>query len=246
MNAVINHLTDTNQVKKIGYVDVEGIDQKMPRLSKKKVIFAFVIVIIWVSGIIEFSAKSSSNLNHQYDYNTQFLDSNNSLEKNAQQVVIPENQKRSSSIVSTTDNLRKQTVIKYPGLKQKPNIKFLNSQDIEPFTGDILILVTSSIAHKDRRDAIRTTWGNSSRFIEYRKNFTNNNLSYKVYFNTGFLESSIGNAKIESATFKDLLITNRTENYWDLSRRVMLAFSWALEHCAFDYLLKADDDVFIK
>jgi len=63
---------------------------------------------------------------------------------------------------------------------------------------------------------------------------------------TGYLEKEIKQAKAESTIFKDMLITNRTEDYWDFSRRVMFGFLWSLENCQFEYLMKADDDVFLN
>ena len=128
--------------------------------------------------------------------------------------------------------------------KVKPNIKLLNSADIDIFEGEILILVTSHVKHVGRRNSMRNSWANQTRFIEHRNKY--NNTSYKVYFMTGYLENSIHEAKLESSIFHDLLITNRTEHYWDLSRRVMYGFLWALEYCTFDYLLKADDDIFLN
>ncbi|XP_066918600.1 beta-1,3-galactosyltransferase 5-like [Clytia hemisphaerica] len=132
----------------------------------------------------------------------------------------------------------------YTTPKVKPNIKLLNSEDIHVFKGEILILVTSHIKHSSRRDSIRTSWANHARFIDHSQKF--NNARYKTYFVTGYLESFIRKAKIESSTFRDVLITNRTERYWDLSRRIMFGFLWAMEYCTFDYLLKTDDDVFVN
>ena len=127
-------------------------------------------------------------------------------------------------------------------LANTPNIRLLNYEDIDFFKGDIMFLVTSHIGFKSRRNSIRNSWGNASRFRKHRQKY--NNVVYKVYFQTGYLESAFKSAKIESRLYRDMLISNRTEDYWDLSRRVMLGFTWALEHCSFNYLIKTDDDVF--
>ena len=132
----------------------------------------------------------------------------------------------------------------FSNIDEKPNIKVLNANDIYVFKGEILILVTSHIKHRHRRESIRASWGNQTRFVNYSRKY--NNARYKVYFITGFLETNFHEAKIESSIYHDLLITDRTENYWDFSRRLMLGFLWTLEHCEFDYLLKADDDVFVN
>ena len=126
----------------------------------------------------------------------------------------------------------------------KPDIKLLNPKDIHVFKGEILILVTSHIKLHKRRESIRASWGNQTRFVNYSRKY--NNASYKVYFITGFLENDFHEAQIESTIYHDLLITNRTEDYRDLSRRFMLGFLWALEHCTFNYVMKTDDDVFVN
>ena len=63
---------------------------------------------------------------------------------------------------------------------------------------------------------------------------------------TSYLQSEIERARTESNLHKDMLIMNRTEDYWDLSRKFMFGFLWSLENCKFDYLLKTDDDVFVN
>ena len=127
-----------------------------------------------------------------------------------------------------------------------PNIKLVNSKDIEAKDVQVLILVTSHIAHKNRRDSMRTNWGNSSKFAKHLKQNYNDKATYKIYFMTGYLESEIERARSESTLHKDMLIMNRTEDYWDLSRRVMFGFLWSLENGKYEYLLKADDDVFVN
>ncbi|XP_066926715.1 beta-1,3-galactosyltransferase 5-like [Clytia hemisphaerica] len=123
-----------------------------------------------------------------------------------------------------------------------PNIKLLNYDDIDPFHGDIMFLVTSHIRFQIRRDSIRSSWGDASRFTKHRLKY--NGVNYKVYFQTGYLDGAFKAAKLESKIHRDMLISNRTEDYWDLSRRVMLGFIWSLGHCSFEYLIKTDDDVF--
>uniref|UniRef100_A0A7M5VC98 Hexosyltransferase n=1 Tax=Clytia hemisphaerica TaxID=252671 RepID=A0A7M5VC98_9CNID len=135
------------------------------------------------------------------------------------------------------------TIVKIdPALKPR-NIKLLNQQDIQPFRGNILFLVNSNIGNKERRTSIRKNWANQTKFNQHRKKF--HNVSFKAYFMTGFKAEKFNLAKTESVKYGDLLITNRTEDYWDFSRRAMISFHWTIENCYYDYLLKADDDIFI-
>ena len=147
---------------------------------------------------------------------------------------------------------RQKEILKIVRMKSKmakdlktPSIKLVNSNDIEAKNAEILVLVTSHIAHRNRRDSIRVNWGDLCKFAKYGRQY-NSKATYKVYFITGYLQSEIERARIESALHKDMLIMNRTEDYWDLSRRVMFGFLWSLENCKFDYLLKTDDDVFVN
>ena len=127
-----------------------------------------------------------------------------------------------------------------------PNIKLVNSKDVGAMNVQVIILVTSHIGHRNRRDSMRTNWGDSSKFAKHLKQNYNEKATYKIYFMTGYLQSEIEKAKNESTLHKDMLITNRTEDYWDFSRRVMFGFLWSLENCKYEYLFKADDDVFVN
>ncbi|XP_066916620.1 beta-1,3-galactosyltransferase 1-like [Clytia hemisphaerica] len=142
-----------------------------------------------------------------------------------------------------TDFMKVHRIVK-PNPNRKPNIRLLNPKDIEPFHGDILILVTSHIEHGDRRNAIRFTWGDTTKFNNHSRKY--DYTTYKSYFVTGYKENILIKAKLESSIYRDLLITNRTENYWDLSRRLIFGFLWSLESCSYNYLLKTDDDVFVN
>ena len=142
-----------------------------------------------------------------------------------------------------TDFMKLHGIVK-PNAKRKPNIKLVNSEDIDTFFGDILILVTSNIEHREQRESIRISWGDSTRFKNHRRKY--NNTTYKTYFVTGYQQNAIAEAKTESSIYRDMLITNRTEQYWDLSRRLMFGFLWSLKSCSYNYLLKTDDDVFVN
>ncbi|XP_066916636.1 beta-1,3-galactosyltransferase 5-like [Clytia hemisphaerica] len=142
-----------------------------------------------------------------------------------------------------TDFMKVHGIVK-ANFKRKPNIKFINSEDIDTFYGDILILVNSHIEHREKRESIRLSWGNTTKFTDHRRKY--NYTTYKTYFVTGYQENVITEAKFESSIYRDLLITNRTENYWDLSRRLIFGFLWSLESCSYNYLLKTDDDVFVN
>ncbi|XP_066927786.1 beta-1,3-galactosyltransferase 1-like [Clytia hemisphaerica] len=127
---------------------------------------------------------------------------------------------------------------------EKPNVKLLNEEDLKTFDGQILFLVFSHIGNVDRRTAIRRTWGAPMNFPKQRAMFKN--ATYKVLFITGFVADKIKKAKEESKTHRDMLITNRTENYFDISRRTQFGIHWTIRNCKFDFFFKTDDDVFVS
>eukprot|EP00111_Clytia_hemisphaerica_P005194 TCONS_00014978-protein len=126
----------------------------------------------------------------------------------------------------------------------EPNVKLLNEEDLKPSSSQIFFLVFSHIGNVERRTTIRRTWGNPDNFPKQRAMFKN--ATYKVLFITGFVADKIKKAKEESKKHGDMLITNRTENYFDISRRTQFGIHWTIRNCKFDYFFKTDDDVFVS
>ena len=220
--------------------------QVMLRLSKCRLLILFVIVFGCVLLLVTKQSRRFDNYFKEY-VKTQ-LDGlqvyiSKEMIKTRSDIAENRNALMENKNEILTNNF-KMNVLMEAFEKNKPNIKLLNARDIVPFHGEILIMVTSQIAYTNRRSSIRSHWGDSKKFLKHRQKY--NSVDYKVYFMTGFRKEHMGRARAESIRFKDMLITNRTEHYFDLSRRVMLGFLWSLQHCSYDYLLKADDDVFVN
>eukprot|EP00111_Clytia_hemisphaerica_P006602 TCONS_00019133-protein len=109
----------------------------------------------------------------------------------------------------------------------------------------ILFLVTSHSSNRKRRAAIRNNWGFTEIFRLFKRKF---NLDYQVYFSVGLADNYEESVQIkaESEKYKDILIIDRNEDFYDLTRRVMAGFEWAVQQCEFTYLFKIDDDIFIN
>lgn len=109
----------------------------------------------------------------------------------------------------------------------------------------VLFLVTSHSANTKRRQAIRNNWGNQARFPSFR---VGHNLTYSVFFSVGLGKDHehVEKTRTESRKYRDLIIIDREENFYDLTRRVMASFDWAVNHCNFTYVFKLDDDIFIN
>ncbi|XP_066926360.1 beta-1,3-galactosyltransferase 5-like [Clytia hemisphaerica] len=211
----------------------------MPTRGRSKVLLTLIFALVIGSFVFVEQRHSEAILNKLEE---KFTGVQNLIKEEIRKTQndLIKNKNEISNVLKELDYLTKPESITY---SNEPSIKLVNSKDIATFRGDILFLVTSGISHKDHRHSIRTNWGDSARFTAHRQKY--GDISYKVYFMTGFDSKEISNARVESVKFKDMLITNRTEHYFDLGRRVMLGLSWSVEHCRFKYLMKADDDVFI-
>ena len=47
----------------------------------------------------------------------------------------------------------------------------------------------------------------------------------------------------EAKTYKDILLFDFIDNYWNLSIKTILGFNWALKHCNTNIFVKIDDDI---
>ena len=121
--------------------------------------------------------------------------------------------------------------------------EFSQQQIIQPLNscpGDIymLFLVISSHSNRDRRNAIRQTWGS----VSHTKN-----RSIRVIFVLGMppFTNPITAYKPENQRYKDLLVFNVTDSYFALTNKTALAFQWISKFCAnVRFIMKTDDDSF--
>lgn len=106
----------------------------------------------------------------------------------------------------------------------------------------LLIAVCSSLDNFDRREAIRSTWGNRT-FLEH--------FNVSVVFIVALPRPE--NQYLQDYLFKeyinfgDIVQLNHTDHYKNLSLKSMGMLLWTVEHCrTVRYLLKTDDDVFVN
>ena len=104
----------------------------------------------------------------------------------------------------------------------------------------LLIMVSTHPASFDRRSAIRKTWGTDP--------------SMKTRWKTVFLLGQVaGNSvqndehlEAEGMIHRDLIRGAQIEHYYNLTLKTQMGLEWASKYCDFQYLLKADDDVFVN
>ena len=102
----------------------------------------------------------------------------------------------------------------------------------------VLILVSSNVQNFDRRALIRQTWGIDNAIIpRWLTVFLLGNN------NNGKEMKAVGR---EAKIYDDMVQADYKEGFFNMTYKVAMGFEWAVKHCKFDYLLKADDDVFVN
>lgn len=105
----------------------------------------------------------------------------------------------------------------------------------------LVLLILSSPTGTLRRNAIRGTW-----LHDYRSS----RLKVTAKFLVGLRSLSrrrIGNLTNEEATFGDmLLLPDLRDSYSNLSTKVLMGLKWAYEGATFDFVVKTDDDSYIR
>jgi len=104
----------------------------------------------------------------------------------------------------------------------------------------LVIVVLSSPRHFDKRQAIRSTWGNHSSF-----NTTDNSKSFQVFFLLGQSNETQHNTA-EHRLFNDIILGEFNDSYYSLVSKTFLGLRWAMKNINFKYLLKCDDDVYLN
>ena len=102
----------------------------------------------------------------------------------------------------------------------------------------LLILVPSSPLNFETRRVIRQTWG-----TDYSMNKT-----WRTMFLLGQPRhpTEMKYLAAETAIYGDIIQGFQTDSYHNLTLKTEMGLEWAITYCDFDFLLKADDDVFVN
>ena len=108
-----------------------------------------------------------------------------------------------------------------------------------------VIYIYSEVGNRERRDLIRQTWGNLSRY-EQRTEYT-----LVLFFVTGSSENRqlMSEIEHEAGKFKDLLVANFEDSEINSTLKGLNALSWIRSNCDIDriqFAFKTDDDVFVN
>jgi len=111
----------------------------------------------------------------------------------------------------------------------------------------LLVMIPSGIATSPftaRRNVIRSTWASRGLTSFLGTTWAH---SWKRVFILGKSEKKLNNEIIQEAdNFDDISVFNTLDNYNNLIIKTMSAFHWALNRVNPRFILKADDDVYIR
>ena len=105
----------------------------------------------------------------------------------------------------------------------------------------LFIVVLTSPKGRERRDTIRETW-----FSDIKR--YNSSVTAKFVIGVKELpEKDWEDLKQENRKFADILFLSELEDsYYELTNKVLQTFVWVDENLKFSYLLKVDDDSFVR
>jgi len=104
----------------------------------------------------------------------------------------------------------------------------------------LLVLVTTHPSNFERRSIIRQYWGNKTKWRTTKE--------WRTLFITGGIEDIklLNKLHLEAEYYKDILMEDVIESFYNLSYKVMIGLEWANRNFQYDYILKCDDDVFVQ
>ncbi|XP_013074168.1 beta-1,3-galactosyltransferase 5-like [Biomphalaria glabrata] len=104
------------------------------------------------------------------------------------------------------------------------------------------ILVTSAAENSERRDSLRKSWCDPTKFPAVADH------AWHCIFLIGKTENKEENAQIikEKEIHKDILIGNYIDSYRNLTLKVIHGFNWSANYCPSSYIIKTDDDCFVN
>lgn len=115
----------------------------------------------------------------------------------------------------------------------------------------MVVLVHSLHNYRERRDAIRRTWGGAVHGGTWPTNgsLLLKSLEVRVVFVLGHHVNAVMESSVEeeSRTYGDIVQGDFNESYANMTLKSLLGLKWVLEFCpSVKYLFKCDDDMFIN
>lgn len=104
---------------------------------------------------------------------------------------------------------------------------------------ELLILITSTHNHRNKRDAIRNSWAKVAKFNKHPK--------VRYAFLLGFTsEGKTLSLREENQKHGDIIVQDFKDSYRNLTLKTLMALQWSKEYCPhYRFLMKTDDDMYV-
>ena len=150
------------------------------------------------------------------------------------------NPSSSTTIPSTTPS---STIPKENLVKERVALSHIIFDSVEKDNVTVyttVVVISSYVNHRNRRDRIRQSWGNSSNWNALEK--------YKIVFVVGRVSDAKPMMEIaeEAKTEKDIIYIDVFEDFYLLAKKVIIGLIWAKHNIKFKAVLKGDDDTFMN
>jgi hypothetical protein len=100
----------------------------------------------------------------------------------------------------------------------------------------VAIGIISALHNRELRDAARETWLTK----------LDKNMEYKFFLgvkNNGFIPPEV---RAEATKYRDMIFTGAPDDYESIGFRVVSIFQWGVEQCGAHYVVRANDDVYLR
>jgi hypothetical protein len=115
----------------------------------------------------------------------------------------------------------------------KPDLCLMDGMDVK-----LLIIIISAPSHFNHRKAIRLTWGHYT---------LRSDVAIAFLLGKTDDEDVKKEMELEMNLYDDIILANFKDSYKNLTLKTMAMLEWTSSYCSkADYLLKADDDMFIN
>ncbi|KAL4219490.1 Beta-1 [Mactra antiquata] len=112
----------------------------------------------------------------------------------------------------------------------------------------LLIMCLSNPGEHTTRHIIRTTWSSITRTGRWPMSAQTYTSEVKIVFLIGKPWTRDVGKRIarESATYKDVIVSDFNDKYTNLTRKVLVGLQWARQYCpGFKFVMKTDSDTFV-
>lgn len=103
---------------------------------------------------------------------------------------------------------------------------------------EIIIMIKSAVTHPEFRTTIRKTWATNLEMFKTA-----------IYFTVAKSSNSHIQAKLleESETFKDVIIGDFQDSYYNVTKKVFAGMNFVVENCKYaHYVIHIDDDAYVS